>query len=521
MAEILTLIQTQVNQQEPTALLQSNEAVKVEAGLFDALMNELSMTEAEGNDEIPFIENDNSSVIDLRENIISFKSSNSFSQSVIDILAENSNLVNDDVVDVPEIQIQEEQHEIPEDLKPEVRHEPELNEKDEEISENDTKIEIKQPEILKSDADVNTAEKIIPELHTEKNDKPIKSDKKDDDEEENISEDVPEISNENINLLGIAEGNLVLSQKSENIKTQAEPQKINQQEFSTSTLQNQNIHFQNQRKNIVNQNPVEPVETEKTEELKSEPKTKFSEVLENRENITEDDEQKNFSNSSYDENRKNENNSQNKETKTASSQFPEKKKIETQTSSSNKTQSSNNEKISTNSHNNFQGFFEGVLNNRRTVSQNSPLPLNLRAANFNLTQPQTLREGLTNTVRFIRADGVQKASIVVDPPALGRISVELTSGTSGVEASIKVSSEQVRQLVQDQISQLRMNLSEQGVQVAEFTVDVQQDNNGHGGQNNSQENYQRRQQGIIGGVAGDETEEFQIDLEEGLLYWVA
>ncbi|MBQ3647092.1 MAG: flagellar hook-length control protein FliK, partial [Synergistaceae bacterium] len=181
---------------------------------------------------------------------------------------------------------------------------------------------------------------------------------------------------------------------------------------------------------------------------------------------------------------------------------------------------SNSQRIE--AHDNFQNFFEGVVNNRRTVSQNSPLPLNLRAGNVNFTPSQTLREGLVNTVRFIRADGVQKANIIVDPPALGRISVELTSSSSGVEASIKVANEQIRQLVQDQISQLRMNLSDQGVQVAEFTVDVQQDNHfgGQGqGQNNSQEENGRRD--FVREISSEDTEEFNIDLEEGLLYWVA
>ncbi|MBQ7196491.1 MAG: flagellar hook-length control protein FliK, partial [Synergistaceae bacterium] len=128
---------------------------------------------------------------------------------------------------------------------------------------------------------------------------------------------------------------------------------------------------------------------------------------------------------------------------------------------------------------------------------------------------------LVNVVRFIRADGVQKANVVIDPPALGRISVELTSSSSGVEASIKVSTEQIRQLVQDQLTQLRMNLSEQGVQVAEFTVDVQQDSQ-NGGGNSQNENQQDEQRNFIGGLEEeDDTEDFRIDLEDGLLYWVA
>lgn len=174
----------------------------------------------------------------------------------------------------------------------------------------------------------------------------------------------------------------------------------------------------------------------------------------------------------------------------------------------------------TESRNTFQSFFEGVLSTRRNASRTSPLPLNLNTASYNFSQSSTLRDGLVNVVRFIRADGVQKANVVVDPPALGRISVELTSGTSGVEASIKVASEQIRQLVQDQLSELRMNLSQQGVQVAEFTVDVQQDNSNGNHQNNHDDGNAYRTF-ALNESDDDITEEFRVDLEEGLLYWVA
>ncbi len=171
-----------------------------------------------------------------------------------------------------------------------------------------------------------------------------------------------------------------------------------------------------------------------------------------------------------------------------------------------------------NSRNDFQTFFEGVLNNRRTVSQEISAPLNLRS-NFNFNQAETLREGFVNVVRFIRADGLQKANMIIDPPALGRISVELTSTTSGVEAALKVSSEQVRILVQSQITQIRMNLSQQGVQVTEFSVDVQQDNSQNNNNNSGQQND--RGQYFNFNQDDDESEEFRIDLEEGLLYWLA
>ena len=165
----------------------------------------------------------------------------------------------------------------------------------------------------------------------------------------------------------------------------------------------------------------------------------------------------------------------------------------------------------------FQSFFDGILENRRLAQSAAPLELTRSA----LSNPgEVLREGVENVVRFARINGEQRASLIVDPPALGRLTVELASGTSGLEASIKVSSEQVRYLVQDQIVQLRMSLAQQGVQLAHFSVDVQQDDG-------------RRQQGFErgqgsrrrrGGVSGEDDEAanavFRVDLNEGLLHWI-
>jgi flagellar hook-length control protein FliK len=169
----------------------------------------------------------------------------------------------------------------------------------------------------------------------------------------------------------------------------------------------------------------------------------------------------------------------------------------------------------------FQSFFEGVLSSRRTGTTPAPMSLSYGTAALP-ERSEMLSNGVTNVVRFVRADGLQRANIVIEPPSLGRVTVELTSSTSGVEASIRVSNEQVRQLVQDQISQLRMNLEQQGVQVTQFAVDVQQDNGGQG--QNSEQDGQRRHGRRVGAIEeAEETpvEEFRVDLEQGLLHWVA
>ena len=65
-----------------------------------------------------------------------------------------------------------------------------------------------------------------------------------------------------------------------------------------------------------------------------------------------------------------------------------------------------------------------------------------------------------------------------------------------------------------------MNLADQGVQVADFTVDVQQDSQRD--RRDSQDENNGKRANVVGGVEEEEdTEEFRVDLEEGLLYWVA
>ncbi|MCL2010196.1 MAG: flagellar hook-length control protein FliK [Synergistaceae bacterium] len=170
----------------------------------------------------------------------------------------------------------------------------------------------------------------------------------------------------------------------------------------------------------------------------------------------------------------------------------------------------------------FDQFFEQVMT-RRGVQGSASAPALELGKGFSLSQGETLRDGLDNVVHFVRANGGQKANLIIDPPALGRISVELTSGAAGLEASIKVSSEQVRQLIQDHLAQLKLSLEQQGVQLTHFSVDVQQDD-AH--RNQEQWNMHRRR-GSRGAneedAAGEANEEelFRVDLNQGLLYWIA
>ena len=136
---------------------------------------------------------------------------------------------------------------------------------------------------------------------------------------------------------------------------------------------------------------------------------------------------------------------------------------------------------------------------------------------------EALEDGVQQVVRFLRAEGRQSAGIIVDPPALGRIEIELVSLAKTVEASIKVSSEQVRQLVQDHITILRNHLEQQGVHLGEFVVDLRDNSKGGTGREGFGRDSGRR-----GGASSrDEAEaveaplSFRMDLEHGMLYLLA
>lgn len=134
---------------------------------------------------------------------------------------------------------------------------------------------------------------------------------------------------------------------------------------------------------------------------------------------------------------------------------------------------------------------------------------------------EALEDGMHNVVRFMRTEGHHRASMIVDPPALGRVEIELASTSGGVEASIRVGNEQLRQLVQDQITVLRTHLQQQGVQVAELTVDIR--DSGREGHGEARDGAKDRNASVSGmaGTAEEDIPSFAVDLEKGLLHWVA
>ena len=166
----------------------------------------------------------------------------------------------------------------------------------------------------------------------------------------------------------------------------------------------------------------------------------------------------------------------------------------------------------------FHDFMQKISEERSMVNNSSPKPQQMELASRG---PSAFSESVGNVIRFINTGGLTKATIIIDPPALGKVNIEIISTDNGIETILKVSNEQVKLLVQDQIIQLKQNLEQIGVNLAEFTVDIQQDNNSSRDQSNNKPQKVR-----LGAVEEEESEAerieaFRVDLRKGLLHWIA
>ncbi|GHV51858.1 hypothetical protein FACS1894216_06870 [Synergistales bacterium] len=159
-----------------------------------------------------------------------------------------------------------------------------------------------------------------------------------------------------------------------------------------------------------------------------------------------------------------------------------------------------------------QRDFENALNTREMTRPGLA---------YTLAADNAFDDGLNSVLQFMRQDGVDEARIVVEPPSLGRIDVSLHATASGVEAAFKVDNEALKQTLQTHIEALKTSLEAQGIHVSSISVDIgdrdSQRNRGNGAQKGKRK---------INGIEAYEEEESarqiaRLDLEKGLLHWVA
>ncbi len=171
--------------------------------------------------------------------------------------------------------------------------------------------------------------------------------------------------------------------------------------------------------------------------------------------------------------------------------------------------------------------FEGMPGNSDGSSRVSEMePKGLSTVPLPQSGLSSLGEGVAATLRIVRTSEGNRAQIIVDPPALGRVEVSLQSTDQGMSAVLRVDNEGLRQLLQGQMELLRSSLQQQGITVTNLSVDVRQGgdqaSSGRGDQNSGS---RRRQVHSLSGTYDLEGEEvlptYYLDMEQGLLSWMA
>ncbi|MDR0764220.1 MAG: flagellar hook-length control protein FliK [Synergistaceae bacterium] len=144
---------------------------------------------------------------------------------------------------------------------------------------------------------------------------------------------------------------------------------------------------------------------------------------------------------------------------------------------------------------------------------------------YTLTSADKFGEGLRSVMTIMTRGDAAEARVVVEPPALGRVDISLLSSESGVEANFRVDNEELRQMVQKQLDSLKESLHAQGIHVSGVTVDIRNNegdrNRGNAAASKKGRRSARPGEAGLGEDIGDETRVLRLDLEKGLLHWVA
>ena len=158
----------------------------------------------------------------------------------------------------------------------------------------------------------------------------------------------------------------------------------------------------------------------------------------------------------------------------------------------------------------------------RVSNEGTPAVLRLPVT-YTLASGEKFGEGLLTVVEFVTRGESSEVRIIVEPPALGRVDVSLKASASGVEVLFRVDNETLLQMVQNQLDSLKTSLQAQGIHVSGLTVDIRNgEYENHRGERSSKSKGKGR--GTRGGDDGDAAEVTRIarlDLERGLLHWVA
>jgi flagellar hook-length control protein FliK len=150
-------------------------------------------------------------------------------------------------------------------------------------------------------------------------------------------------------------------------------------------------------------------------------------------------------------------------------------------------------------------------------------PGNMTGQAADVDRAAALSQGMARVIEVIKERDGHRGRMMLEPPELGSVKIELQSSRDQVQLHLVVESAQAREMIDQSLDMLRQSLARQGLTLAETTVDV------GGGGSSDQTAWETGQAQRTGGEPGTEGDEPQVpeevvarlDIEKGLLNWIA
>ena len=123
----------------------------------------------------------------------------------------------------------------------------------------------------------------------------------------------------------------------------------------------------------------------------------------------------------------------------------------------------------------FTGFSVSADNQNKLVFETENIPDRFRFTHENIITHETenrIMNTIVRNARFLITGSQSSAEIKLEPPSLGRIKLEIITENSKITGKITVESHEVKEIIQNSISSLKEQLTENGLKVESFDVQI-------------------------------------------------
>ena len=147
-------------------------------------------------------------------------------------------------------------------------------------------------------------------------------------------------------------------------------------------------------------------------------------------------------------------------------------------------------------------------NNVAVTEEVAPLP----------TSPEEILDQVKTEIRSSLKGAVSEIRMIMNPESLGEVSLKIQSHNGVVTAQFAAQSQRVKEILEQNMSDLKEELEKQGIVIQELSVSVTTEDNTQFMENfeREQEKSQRRMSSIVNGIMNEDEEEIvpEIQLED-------